>query len=220
MKKIVLLLLTFIFPLLAAHAQYDEDKKESLLPYTNWRMDLRIAYYHPLSREVKDVFSGSWLDYEFEVSRRMKNNETEIWVGTDLTHKKGHLGKNPSGYHNSTKASIIPISTGFKRFYRINRCLESYVGMGICYSLLRFKNHSDFHAGGLGSAPYDKYVYKNSFGGLLKVGCRYSVGKETFFDLFVDYYVTKRVKFSSSEFPKRHLNFSGIKAGLGLGVYF
>ncbi len=212
-----------------AQCDDDEDEKRSLLPTTDWRMDVRVAYYHPTSKQVRDIFSGGWIDYQFEISRKhCFHNNSEIFMSVDWAHKKGNLPSFPKiihhgipkNFHNGTKAHIAPLTIGFKHFYRFNSCIESYVGIGICYTLITVRNQSEFHDYDLGPNPYKRYVYKNSVGGILKIGYRYSLGKCTFFDFFADYYITERVRFAHDELSRKRLNFSGVKTGAGIGVYF
>jgi len=221
MKKLFLLLL-LILPFAPTFAQEEcDDCDEPLLAkeWANWTMDLRIAYFHPSSKEVSKIFSHGWIDYEVEAARRI-HEKIEFWAGVDWTHKKGHLHKKPYGYHNSALISIVPLSLGFKIVLPVTCNLEAYLGAGASYSFIKIRNHSDFYALELGSRPYKKFAYKETFGGIGKLGLIYTYGKCTYFDFFADYYSVPAVKFSERQFQKRKLDLSGYKLGFGLGVFF
>jgi hypothetical protein len=219
MKKAILFLLLLPLTLMAQNCLDDCDKPLIAKEWSKWTMDVRVAYFHPCSKQTTKIFSNAWIDYEVEVTRNLRPN-LQLWLGVDWTNKKGHLPKKPYGYHNSTRISIAPIHAGFKAIFPLTCKLDAYIGGGICVSFLKLKNHSDFFRAKLGSAPYDKFVTKNNVGAITKVGLRYVNGKCTFLDLFADYYCAPDFKFGRHHFPNRYLDVSGYKLGLGLGVFF
>lgn len=211
-----------------------------------WTLDVRVAYYSPRSKAIKNIYSDSWVDFQVEASKRIFDY-TEFWFGVSWAGKQ-HGRKEPFryGFEDNTKMFILPLNAGIKFIYPVFSCTELYVGAGVCYSFLEIRNRlkDDRYSSYSSYSPYSsyssyssysdsssssgirhKYIHKTGWGGLFKLGARYTMSDTTFLDVFVDYYL-QRFKLSRNNYDpvKRafggHVDVSGFKIGAGLGVFF
>lgn len=186
---------------------------------SNWTLAVRVAYFHPFSKGLTQVYSRGWIDYEVEATRRLGNN-FQAWIGTDWTHKRGELGKKPAGYHNPSRIAISPVHVGLKGVFPLRGNLDFYAGLGLCISFIKIQSHSDFYRAHLGPPTCKRFVHKNTVGAIVKTGVRYAYGKYTYFDFFADYYYSPEIKLSEKEFSHRKISTSGLKLGAGIGIFF
>ena len=203
------------------------------IPYcecdTDWTLEVRGAYYQPASKHLRQVYSQHLLDYQVTVAKRV-HDFCEIWAEVDWAIKQGsghkHYDYDYYGFKDKTRLSLLPVSLGLKLIYPILPFVDVYVGGGLSYSFLRIKNHckEDYSYWEFHHAPFKKVIYKNSLGGVLKIGFQVAMSDSTFLDFFADYYFQKfhfsHVNESRGSFFKHHLDCSGFKFGAGFGVYF
>lgn len=185
----------------------------------NWSMELGAAFYRP-QKSVKEVYSGGWIDYQLEASRILNCN-VEIWAGVNWIAKKHEESEDYfssegscSSIEDKKRIWILPVSIGAKYFYYFTPRISAYVGGGIVYTFLRMERHGD----------YVKNAHsKHGLGAVIKSGIRYDWGDYTFVNVFVDYY-SQKFDLSRSErelgIDRHELDLSGLKIGLGVGVYF
>ena len=194
---------------------------------TDWKLEVRAAYYQPHSKQIGKIYSRSWLDYEVEASRRV-GCFCEIWGGVYWANKHGRADHSRlSGFKQPTNIHVLPLSMGAKFVYPLFPCAEVYFGAGPCYSFLRVHNHSHAHRSHwlLKDRPCKKNLYDYAWGGLFKTGIQIALCRTMFLDIFADY-ITQRFKVPSSEEAKRlglihgDIDCSGFKFGAGLGIYF
>lgn len=196
---------------------------------TDWTMEVRGAYYYMPSKSIERVYTHQWLDYQVCLAKRV-HPYVEVWGEVDWANKRGHMHERAGYYHtrlkNKTRMSILPISLGLKAIYPILPFVDIYAGAGVSASFLRIKSHcqSDYYSYyGVSHSPWKKAVYKNSIGGLFKVGVQYALCPSMFIDLFADYIVQSFDHFHKHDRRdvfKQKVDCSGLKAGIGLGVYF
>ena len=199
-----------------------------------WTLDFRVAYYAPQSKKLRKVYSGSWMDVEVELSRSISNN-IDVWAGFSWAIQ-GHGKKHCEfyGFKKQTSASILPLSLGLKWTYSILPCADIYFGAGVCYTFFTIHNrlkelgYSYYEASWSNSfLPYKDHYYKGAWGGIVKFGMHYDLSRIVFVDFFADYFYQKfhfsRHRNSFYYFDRYlhgEINLSGIKTGIGLGVYF
>lgn len=195
---------------------------------TDWTLEVRGAYYQPVSKDLRKVYTNHWLDYQVEAAKRM-DYFWELWGGVSWASKQGHThrsyGYDGYAFKDSTKIFVLPVSVGFKLIYPVMPFIDLYAGAGICYSFLKIKNfckeHYSYH--GLSHSPFKKGIYKNDFGAIFKVGFQWALSDSTFLDFFADYFVQYfhlSHKFDRRDVFDRDIDCSGLKVGLGFGVYF
>lgn len=200
-----------------------------------WTLNVRVAYYRPQSKEIKNMYSQSWIDFQVETSRTLMKY-LDCWIGVSWTGKQ-HGKTEPFRYYvkDKTKFFLLPVSIGLRLIYPILPCTELYLGAGVCYSFLEIRNHfkedgyssscSSYYFKQFGSIPYKHHIHKSNWGGIFKAGVHYTMCDSTFLDIFVDYYLQDFHFSDHSEesrqcFFKKNANCSGFKIGAGLGVYF
>ncbi|WP_068471319.1 hypothetical protein [Candidatus Protochlamydia phocaeensis] len=208
-----------------------------LLPFglfaSDWKLEIRGAYFHPSNKKAREAYSNAWIDYQVEASTKV-TDYIEAWAGVNWMCKRGHLDDYYAGFKHHSKMYVLPLSIGFKAIYPLTCAMDVYLGAGACYSFLKIKNDRDY------SSSYDsffdnsffddsfsfkKVIRRNGVGGVIKAGFQYTISKEAFLDFFVDYF-SQRFYFSHSDtqttnnLANRHFNASGFKIGGGLGVYF
>lgn len=226
MKYLFFFLATILFPctLLAASCRPDCETE------TDWTLEVRGAYYQPTSKQLRKVYSSCLLDYQVTAAKRI-HRYCEIWGELDWTIKEGSAHRHDDegfyGFKDRTRISILPVSLGLKLVYPISNCVDIYAGAGISYSFLRLRNRckEDDSYWSFSYSPLKKEIYKNTVGGLFKVGFQLALSDSTFLDVFADY-TAQRFRFSHHEDEsgrslfKHSLDCSGFKFGAGLGVYF
>jgi outer membrane protein len=197
---------------------------------TDWTLEVRGAYYHPTSTPLRKVYTSHWLDYQVEAAKRV-HPYCEIWGGVSWASKEGRTtracGYDEFQFKDKTKIFVLPLSAGLKFIYPILPCIDVYVGGGICYSFLRIKNRCQEHYSYFEfcRSPFKKAIFKNEVGGVIKLGVQYAMSDSTFLDFFADYLIQRfhfshHVHESGRRIFKHHLDCSGFKFGIGLGVYF
>jgi outer membrane protein len=180
--------------------------------------EMRVAYYHPSSKRVRDIYGKGWADYQLELSKSFKNCggledvEWRIWTGISGFSKNG----DSIGLHNKTKIQLVPISLGLKIFYPIICNTKVFLGGAACYSLLRIHDHSEY---------VHEHIRKESWGGIFQSGITYDFCSWAFASIFLDYYFQRFVfhndRTSHCRFVERmDLNMNGFKVGAGLGISF
>jgi outer membrane protein W len=209
---------------------------------TGWTLSVRGAFYHPTSKSIKHAYSNSLLDYQVEASKKIQKY-LEVWTGVSWAAKQhGHVYSAPyfsttsynDFYYNRydlkthTKMYILPLSIGIKFVYPLINRLEVYFGAGLCYSFLKITSHckeENSYSEYLES-PFKKHTQKRELGGIVKAGFRYDLGGSVFLDVFVDYF-SQRFYFKHNHYSSHNrsilngsINYSGLKIGAGLGVFF
>ncbi|MBA2368158.1 MAG: hypothetical protein H0V82_03935 [Candidatus Protochlamydia sp.] len=195
---------------------------------TEWTTEVRGAGYRLSSKQVKNIYAENWTDYQVEASQRLCRY-FDFWVGVNWASKRSRLHRDDYYLYSRerTQIFVLPLSAGYKFIYPLCNCLDFYLGGGICYTFLKIRNGSIDSTCGpeRGESFYKKWIKKDDVGGVAKLGIRWSMGSDTFLDVFVDYF-SQRFRLSRSEALTmcscriRHLNCSGLKYGLGFGVYF
>lgn len=188
---------------------------------SDWTMEVRAAYFSPSSKEVRHIYSKGWVDFQVESSRKL-NDYVEVWAGVNWMNKHGHVEDYYAGLKEKTKLSVLPISLGLKFVYPLFRCLDVYAGIGGAYSFLKLKSDGDYsgYDSSLVSTSFKKHMRKSGWGGVAKLGLRWTLGPTTFIDLFADYFEQRFHVSKGNHLFHRHLNCSGFKLGGGFGVYF
>lgn len=226
--KTLAFFLAILFPFTLFSASCRDDCEEE----TDWTLEVRCAYYQPTSKELKRVYTSHLIDYQVTAAKRFCNY-FEVWGELDWTVKMGHMKEDEDyyfhGFKNRSRLSLIPVSLGLKAIFPLSSCVDVYVGAGGTYSFLRLRNRYfvDYYYAehGFDETPFKKETYKYAFGGLFKAGLQITLSSSTFLDIFADY-ISQRFHFSrhdeygSKALFKHHLDCSGFKFGLGLGVYF
>lgn len=230
---------------------------------SDWTLELRGAYYRPVSKKLRESYSGGWLDYQLEASYAYDCN-MDIFVAVNWVSKKKKL---ETGYfdiscdssstyyssysdyfssysyytydysydysysyessyspdsdccsghfiHDQKRIWILPLTLGSRYTFHFTPCFELYVGAGACLTFVDIQYDSHH---------FEDYASKIGMGAVLKSGARYNWGEYTFIDFFVDYFI-QEMSLSRSErdlgLDDNHVNLSGLKIGLGIGVYF
>jgi hypothetical protein len=198
------------------------------LPATEWTTEVRGAGYRLFSKKMKNIYAENWTDYQVEASQRLCKY-FDFWIGVNWASKRSRLHRDDYYLYSREKTHIyvLPLSAGCKFIYPLCRCLDFYLGGGICYSFLKIKNgsiDSSCHSF-RGESFYTKWIKKDDVGGVAKLGIRWSMSCDSFLDVFVDYF-SQHFHLSRSEAltmcacSLKRLDCSGLKYGLGIGVYF
>lgn len=192
---------------------------------TDWTLEVRGAYYYVRNKTIRRAYSSHWIDYEVEAAKRI-HDFVEVWGGVSWANKGGNIRQRHEGYlfKDRTRIYVLPVSLGLKAIYPILPCVDVYVGGGVCYSFLRIKNvcKDDYSYMGLSRSPFKKEIFKNGFGGIVKLGFQYAMSDSTFLDFFADYYI-QRFQFSRKndrDVFHHRIDCGGFKFGGGIGVYF
>lgn len=185
-----------------------------------YTLEVRGAYYHPQSKSLRKRFGNSWYDFQVEASKFLCDN-VELWGATDWIVKKKRFRERfdysfdySEENRHYTRLWILPLSIGGKYHFFVNPCLSIYLGAGAAVTFLNIHNSSSFSK---------HHAAEARLGAVLKSGIHYDYGDYTFFDFFVDYFY-QRINISHAyrhfRIDSGHLDLSGPKIGLGLGVYF
>jgi len=200
-----------------------------------WEAAARIAYYHPSSKKVRDIYGDGWTDYQLEISKgfrtpsrilgfsrrgRCPTIDWRICGGVSACFVKGDsIG--PIRHH--TRLQLIPINLGIQLFYPISRCTKLFVGGAATYGFLRIKDDSKH---------VHEHIHQQGWGGLVQSGVAYSFSRRGVFGLFVDYLFQNFARHGKEEssfhgsdgiegYIERHgVDMSGYKVGLWLGITF
>jgi len=191
----------------------------------DWTLDVRGAYYSPMSKDVREIYSRAWIDYQVLTSKRVAEY-WELWGQVSWTIKKGHTSKGYFGFKDSTRAWILPLSVGLRFIYPVACRTRAYLGAGVSYSFLKIDNRcEDFYDYSFfSSSPFKKHIRKGAPGALFKAGVLIDTGDNTFIDLFVDYFLQSFHLGRHDLFEEKvigdHFRATGFKFGAGFGVNF
>jgi hypothetical protein len=174
----------------------------------DWSLEFRIAAFLTTNKEVRQIYSSAWADYQVQIGKRIWN-DWQIFAEFSGSQKLGH-----SFLGDKTKLRVFPITLGAKYFFNLYPCLDAYIGGGVAYSFLRIRDES----------PYvHHHTSKGQFGGVIKTGLIYTFCNCWFVDVFADY-LFQRFSFhgvSCDPYVTRHTaNLSGFKIGGGIGFNF
>ncbi|MDP1879689.1 MAG: hypothetical protein Q8K60_01955 [Parachlamydiaceae bacterium] len=186
----------------------------------------RVAYFHPASSKVRDIYSNGWADYQIEIGKEFCNN-LQLWVGVSGFSQNGRsiISGLSSSYDSffdfssrgdKTSISFIPVYLGLKYFFPITCQLKAYIGAAGLYGSLRIKDHSHY---------VHEHVDKKGFGGLVQIGLNYYFDKCFFLNVFGDY-LFQHFDFSNDHHSsyyyveRNDLNLNGYKVGAGIGFTF
>jgi len=173
----------------------------------NKEAEVRVAYFYPTSKKVRDIYGSGLPLYQVELSYDLCNRWSG-WTSVGYLSKHGHS----IGLHDDTRIHFYPIGLGVKHTFELPCHFEAYLGGGATYSILHIKDHSSY---------VKENVRKNNLGGVVKTGILYHVSECFFFDLFFDYSYTK-YHFSGTHdnIKRNNLTMSGLQFGAGAGVSF
>lgn len=177
---------------------------------TDFSVNVRAAYLHPTSSQVRKIYGNGWADYQLELATNILPN-WQVWGGVSGFGKKGHS----IGLEDRTHLRLIPVSLGLKYLFNCGQDLDFYVGGGLCYSFLNIKDKSPV---------FDEHISKRAFGFVLQSGVYYYFYECFFVNLFADYYFQRfhlgHNNSESSYTEWNDLDMSAFKAGLGIGIQF
>lgn len=216
MQRLTWLFILF-FPLRLCAACCEEN------PQGEWTLEVRGAYYSPLSKMMRKIYSSGWLDYQIEASKRI-SPLTYLWASVNWASKQ-HGKMWDGSFRHQTKIYVLPLSIGLKVSYPILACADVYLGGGVCYSFLNIHNCHPYYcpSDSFSSypAPHPRDIYKSAWGGVIKVGFYYQLGGHVFLDLFADYFAQHFRASKHHAMPfQRYIDCSGFKLGAGFGVDF
>lgn len=205
-------------------------------------VDLRIAYYHPSSKKVREIYGDGWADYQLEVSKGIGCG-FRLWAGVSgfsqggksiRTIESGYfaesgysVGSESAGHGNHTNIELLPVSLGLKYYYPIYCNTEVFLGAAACYSILEIKDDSHY---------VRERTRKESWGGLVQSGITYTFCDWIVVTGFFDYYF-QEFEFKSGGYgsydgsgssggyhsgyvERNKLDMSGYKIGMGIGAKF
>jgi hypothetical protein len=162
-------------------------------------VELRAAAFFHQSDRFRKIYGNVGQNYQMEISAATKTCAL-VWLNAGWAYQKGKSTR----LQNYTRVNIADFSMGVKfPFYFKERCM-SYVGIGPNFARVWLKNRTCFDS---------CKIWKDSVGGVVKVGLNYLFCHNVFIDVFVDY-VYQPVKF------QRQVDVGGLKTGLGFGLYF
>lgn len=207
MKKIPVYVMLFLFPFFL---------------YGEYTLEIRGAYYRPQSKILREKFGNSWFDFQVETSTFVCEN-IELFLGVDWIIKR----RNFHGYscyfsehccschdRDYLRFWLLPFTFGAKYHYFFTPCLSAYLGAGGAVTAVNIERHSYF---------FKDYAAIVDVGAIFKSGLHFDYGNYTFFDVFVDYFY-QQVRLNQWErrvgLDRHVIDLSGLKIGLGLGVYF
>ncbi|MCE2982905.1 MAG: hypothetical protein LW832_05005 [Parachlamydia sp.] len=189
----------------------------------DWTLEVRGAYFRPSSKHLRQIYTDNWIDYQVEASQRFCNR-TEFWIGANWLRRRNPIDcKADESYHSHSEVFILPLSAGYKAFFPLSHCLDFYLGGGLAYSFLRIRNGCG-HSSACPSS-FRKVIHQGDWGGVFKTGFQWNMGSNTFLDVFADYFsqrfrLSRRESLTICSHSLRHLDCSGFKFGLGIGVIF
>ncbi len=130
----------------------------------DYSLEVRTACYSPTSKDVRDIYSCAWIDFEVFASKRI-SEYWEVWGEVDWTIKKGHSSRGRYGFKDRTRAWILPLSLGLRFVYPVSCRIKAYAGGGVSYSFLKIDNRcEDYDYSFYSSSPFKNHIYKNGFG--------------------------------------------------------
>lgn len=162
----------------------------------DFKIEARCAAFFPSSKRLKEIYGNVGPCYQIETSFRC--GCWDIWENVDWFSKHG----NPKGCHGSTRMSIVNYSLGIKYPYSFCECISVYAGIGPSLGKIWIKNKT--------YCSREKKS-KVAIGGVIKTGVYYSITRNLFLDLFVDY-LYQPVSF------KKRVDIGGLKTGVGIGL--
>lgn len=212
----------FLFILLLPFCSF---AKEICWTEPDWTLEISGAYFRPSSEKVRHVYSG-WTDYQVQVSKRV-DRFLGVWGNVNwMSKQQSYRDSRFKNVKNHVKMFALPLSVGCQWIYPILPYTEIFIGIGGCYSILNAYNHcTDYKRHGLKSSPFRHHEHKTTFGGIAKCGVQYALCNDFFVHAYVDYIYQKfhlssrRLILGRHQFSN-HLDLSGFKYGLGVGVYF
>jgi len=161
------------------------------------KVELRVAAFMPQKQLFRDIYGDVLPNYQLEISRTLCS-PWEAFANIGFLYKKGHV-------HGcgSSKIWVVDITLGPKYNFCISRCLDFYLGAGICLG---------------GAHVNNKFCCSNKetafiLGGKIKTGFNFFLENNLYFDLFLDY-------FYEEAFFSNRVNIGGLNAGLGMGWPF
>jgi hypothetical protein len=192
----------------------------------DWTLEVSGAYYLPSSTKIRHLYSGGWVDYQVLTSKRMYDF-VDVWGSVNWMGKQRTFrDEDYNDVKNRTKIYVLPLAVGCSWIYPILPCTEVYFGVGGCFSFLNINNHcTNYKRHGLSRSPFKHHIQRTDFGALIKCGVQYALSNDLFVDLFANY-LSQRFHFGDHRKVtgkyrfKHHLNLSGFKFGLAIGVYF
>ena len=174
--------------------------------------EVRVAYYRPASKRVRDIYGDGWADYQLVLSAPLSCN----W---DLFGSVAGFGRNgrTSCFHDKTTLKLFPVSLGLRYVKTLDSSTIAYLGGAASYSFLRIHDHS----------PYViEHTRKEAWGGLVELGINRYFWNCAYVSAFFDYYFQKfhfkdtRGGYYDGYIERNTLNMNGYKIGVGLGVSF
>lgn len=167
----------------------------------------RTGIFFPTTRLIRKIYHNTIPLYQLELSYR-RCSPWSFWANVGYLTDHGHS----LGERDPTRLYFFPAGMGIN-YHRCIWCnLEAYLGAGISYSTVCFKDDS----------PYvQQHTKKCAFGVMAKSGIVYQYSRCGSLELFLDYLYSEFHFTGSQNNVERHsLNLSGLLLGIGLGYTF
>ena len=160
---------TFIFLLLILITRLEANSF-----CTGWEAEFRIAGFHSSSEKFRHIYSDWLVDYQLQVAKEICG-PIALWGNVSWAWEDGH---SLSGHHH-TYVRVLPFSFGLEYNLYVTRCVALYGGLGASYASV-YTDDSD--------AFIRDHHEKWNWGGVIKLGAKWSFLPCLFLDLFGDYY--------------------------------
>jgi hypothetical protein len=109
---------------------------------SDYTLDVRVAYFRPESKAFKNMFSGSWIDYQVEASKSFCNN-VEVWANVSWIQKR-------KNFHTGYSSRSCDYDSGYSTYYND----DSYGSDSSYYSDYSYCNDYSY---------YSDYSYCNDY---------------------------------------------------------
>lgn len=168
---------------------------------SDWTLELRGAYYKPVSKKLREAYSGGWIDYQLEAGYFIED-DIDIWVGVNWISKKK---KTNTGHFSISSEDSY--SSYYDYFYSYDS--SYYFPSSYSYSF------DDSYSYTYSDTYYGHYIYdkKQIWILPLTIGSRYYFCLTPCLNLYVGAGVS--LTFVELQFSGYHVHDNASKVGVG-----
>lgn len=179
----------------------------SLLSASEWSGELRLGYFWPSSKLIRDLYPSGGLVGEAQLNFKFKCN-WEAFANIAYFQKEGRS----TGQDDVTKLRLTPFSIGINYLFLPASRFCPYLGFGGNYTFFSNDNHN--------ASFIEEHASNSGWGWVGKSGLYVQLSNCIYADFFLDYHYNRLCFKGTDAHGPTKVQVGGIHTGLGLGYHF
>ena len=173
--------------------------------FSQCQPELRVGFFRPTEKKFRKIYQNWDALFQVEASTPVYQSQRLYgWGNVGYYYSRGLS----LGLRDNTSITLLPLTIGIKRYWCFTPCLSAYLGIGGGGTYVRICDDNP---------DVVKHTNRMAWGGVLKSGINYQIGKSVFIDLCLDY---SYMQLSVHGKSRNDADVGGLILGFGAGMFY